>query len=77
MGRKIMKNITLRADERLIKQAQLVARSRHTTLNTAFREWLAQYAAQAERGVAIDRLMHSLKHVHSSGAYTRNEMNER
>ena len=37
-----MKNITLSADESLIEQARLVARSQHKTLNTAFREWLRE-----------------------------------
>ena len=73
----VMKNITLSAEENLIEQARLVARSRHTTLNVAFREWLEQYAAQTGAGAAVDALMRRLKHVRSSGPYTRDEMNER
>ena len=72
-----MKNVTLSAEEALIEQARLVARSRHTTLNVAFREWLQQYAAQAGGGEAVDSLMRRLKHVRSAGPYTRDEMNER
>jgi hypothetical protein len=72
-----MKNITLSADETLIEQARLVARSRRTTLNVAFREWLEQYAAQAGAGAAVNALMRRLKHVRSAGPYTRDEMNER
>jgi len=72
-----MKNVTLSAEEALIEQARLVARSRHTTLNVAFREWLEQYAAQAGGGEAVDALMRRLKHVRSAGPYTRDEMNER
>jgi hypothetical protein len=72
-----MKRITLRADEDLIEQARLVARTRHTTLNAAFREWLAQYAAQAGGSVAVDALMRRLRHVRSAGPFTRDEMNER
>lgn len=72
-----VKNITLSADENLIEQARLVARARRTTLNVAFREWLQQYAAQAGGGAALDALMRRLKHVRSSGPYTREEMNER
>ena len=72
-----VKNITLSADESLIEQARLVARARHTTLNLAFREWLQQYAAQAGAGASVDALMRRLKHVRSSGPYTRDEMNER
>ena len=72
-----MKNITLSADESLIEQARLVARSRHTTLNVAFREWLEQYAAQAGAGAAVDALMRRLRHIRSAGPYSRDEMNER
>jgi len=72
-----MKNVTLSADEGLIEQARLVARSQHKTLNAAFREWLEQYAAQAGGGAAVDALMRRLRHVRSTGSYTRDEMNER
>lgn len=72
-----MKNVTLSADENLIEQARLVARSRKTTLNEAFREWLQQYAAQSGGGAAVDALMRRLKHIRSDGPYTRDEMNER
>jgi hypothetical protein len=72
-----MKNITLSAEETLIERARLVARGQHTTLNAAFREWLEQYAAQAGGGAAVDTLMRRLRHVRSSGPYTRDEMDER
>jgi hypothetical protein len=72
-----MKNVTLSADENLIEQARLVARTQHKTLNAAFREWLQQYAAQAGGGAAVDALMRRLRHVRSAGPYTREQMNER
>jgi hypothetical protein len=72
-----MKNITLSAEETLIERARLVAGAQHKTLNAAFREWLEQYAAQAGGGAAVDALMRRLRHVRSSGPYTREEMNER
>jgi hypothetical protein len=72
-----VKNITLSADESLIEQARLVARTQHKTLNAAFREWLDQYASQSGGGAAVDALMRRLRHVQSSGPYTRDEMNER
>lgn len=72
-----VKNVTLSADENPVKQARLVARSRHKTLNAAFREWLEQYAAQAGEGAAVDALMRRLRHVRSAGPYTRDEMNKR
>ncbi len=42
-----MKNITLSADEAAIEQARALARSRHKTLNQAFREWLNEYNSRA------------------------------
>jgi hypothetical protein len=73
-----MKNITLSADESLIEQARLVAKSEHKTLNAAFREWLEQYAARAGRGAAFKALLLRLKHVNpGTRHFTRDEMNER
>lgn len=37
-------NITLSAEESLIKAAQKRAHSEHTTLNAAFQNWLEVYA---------------------------------
>jgi hypothetical protein len=72
-----MKNVTLRAEESLIEQARLVARSQHTTLNAAFREWLEQYAARAGGSAAVEALMRRLQRVRSGGPHTRDEMNSR
>jgi hypothetical protein len=72
-----MKNITLSADENLIEQARIVAQGRHTTLNSAFREWLEQYAAQSGAGAAVEAMMRRLRHIRSAGPYTRDDMNER
>jgi hypothetical protein len=72
-----MKKIILSADENLIERAQSVARSRHKTLNGAFREWLEQYGSQAGGGAAVDALMRRLRHVRSRGPCTRDEMNAR
>jgi hypothetical protein len=73
-----MKNVTLSADENLIEEARAVARSRRTTLNAAFREWLVQFTGRRSSGREIDRLMERLKYVNTGGRrYTRNELNER
>ena len=72
-----MKEITFRADENLILQARGVAQARHTTLNAAFREWLRHYAAESRGSADINALMRCLRHVRSSGPYTRDQMNER
>ena len=69
--------VTFSADENLIKQARLVARSQHKTLNAAFREWLVQYTAQAGNGQEFDSLMRRLRHVDAGRHFGRDEMNER
>ena len=73
----LVKNITFSADERLIEQAREVARSQHTTLNEAFRQWLEQYSGRARWLREYDELMESLKHVKADRKYTREELNER
>ena len=72
-----MKNITLSADEDLIEKARAIARSQRTTLNEAFRQWLAQFTASAGEAQSFDSLMQQLRHIKSRGPYTRDEMNER
>ena len=72
-----MKNITLSADGHLIEQARLTARSQHTTLNAAFREWLAQYTSRGGSVQEFDSLMRRLRHVRAGRRFTREEMNER
>ena len=72
-----MKNVTLSADENLIEQARLVARSQHKTLNGAFREWLERYAAQSGSAQEVDALFSRLSHVRVDRSFTRDELNER
>jgi hypothetical protein len=73
-----MKNITLSAEEHLIEEARSVARSRRTTLNAAFREWLVQFTAQPSSAREIDTLMRRLKYVKTGGRrFSRDELNER
>jgi hypothetical protein len=72
-----MKNVTFSADEDLIEQARLVARSQHKTLNAAFREWLVQFSRQSGNGQEFSSLMKRLRHVKAGRHFTRDEMNER
>jgi hypothetical protein len=72
-----VKNITLSADENLIEQAREAARAQHTTLNAAFREWLAQYTARKDFAKRFDEIMERTKYVKIDRKYTREEMNER
>ncbi len=72
-----MKNVTLSADENLIEKARLVARSRHSTLNAAFRQWLEDYVARSGATGDFDGLMAHLGHIDAGRHFTRDEMNER
>jgi len=72
-----MKNITLSADEQLIEQARLLAKSQHKTLNAMFREWLEQLTARSGGTQEFDALMKRLKHVQAGRRFSRDEMNER
>jgi len=72
-----MKKITFSAEEALLERAQFVARSQWQDLELAFREWVEQYVAKSNGGAAFDSMMHQLRHVHSTKAYTRDEMNKR
>jgi hypothetical protein len=71
-----MKKITFRADDNLIEQARLVARSRKTTLSAAFREWLQTYVRPVGDAHEFDLLMKRLRHVRPGRHFTRAEMNE-
>ena len=73
-----MRNITLRAEENLIEQARLVAKSQNKTLNTLFREWLEQFTAQAGNVGEYDALMERLRHVKvGRQRFSRDKMDER
>ncbi len=77
----MLKNITLSADEALIREARRQAALHNTTLNELFRAWLEQFVIQDEaaRAAALrqyEELMERLgpRFVRK---YTREEMNER
>ncbi|MGF1530566.1 MAG: hypothetical protein ACFCU4_04300 [Puniceicoccaceae bacterium] len=74
-----MKNITLSAKAEAIEKGRKVARSRKTTLNGLFREWLEQLDEGELLEQAYDRQMSRMQGRVCVGQrkYTREEMNER
>lgn len=73
-----MKNITLSADEGLIAAARLRARDEQTTLNEAFRKWLADYAQARQRLQRSDDVLDQLRGQLQVGRkLSRDEMNTR
>jgi hypothetical protein len=73
----MLKNITLSADEELIRQAREKAKRQHTTLNATFRRWLRQYVNQNTRISDFYSFMESLDYVEPGRKFSREELNER
>ena len=72
-----MRNITFSADDDLIELARTIAQSQRKTLNDAFREWLQDFVRQSGSTQEYRSLMRRLRHIHSGGPYSRDEMNDR
>jgi len=72
-----MKKITFSADEEIIEKAKLAARVQGKTLNTAFREWLAEFTGLSGSAKKAERLMKRLGHVKAGRCFIRDEMNVR
>lgn len=70
------RNITFSSEERLLELARARARRENRTLNDAFRDWLAGYAAQQER-TGLDEILSRWSHIKTNGPFTRDELNER
>ncbi|MCZ6792664.1 MAG: hypothetical protein O7J95_03515 [Planctomycetota bacterium] len=72
-----MKNITLSADEDLIRRAREKARKQRTTLNGLFRSWLARYVGRGRTASKYEELMERLSYAGSGKSFSRDELNER
>ena len=73
-----MKNVTFSADAALIDTARRRAAEDQTTLNEAFRLWLADYAHSRERMQRYDDVMSQLRGTVRVGrSLTRDQRNER
>ena len=73
-----MKNVTFKADEKVIEAARERARAEHTTLNEKLRHWLVDYASRQQSLEDFDRLTNDLRgKVRIGRKLTRDEMNER
>lgn len=73
----MLRNITLSAEEELIKKARHKAQKQRTTLNATFREWLLQYVNAGTGGSEYESLMKSLHYAQPGKKFTREELNER
>ena len=73
----MLKNITLSAEENLIRKARQRASAERKSLNELFRMWIARYAGIPENADDYQRLMKRLSHVRPGRKFSREEMNER
>jgi hypothetical protein len=73
----VKKNITLSAEDDLIRKAREKAIREKKSLNTVFREWLARYVRQDASAERYEELMKKLSYARSGGKFSREEMNER
>jgi len=76
---KCMKNITLSAQEELIKRGREVAQQRNTTLNQLFRDWLQSLSGTDLATQTYEGLMADISSRVRIGdrKFTREEMNVR
>jgi hypothetical protein len=70
-----MKNITLSADESLIELARAEARSRNTSLNVMFRQWLEEIARRDEAKIKAAAVIRRMSEFNAGGPFSREEMN--
>lgn len=73
----MLKNITLSADEELIRKAREKASRERTTLNATFRRWLRQYVNRSTRTTDYHAFMDSLNYAEPGRKFSREELHER
>ncbi len=73
----MLKNITLSAEDSLIKIGRLKASEENTTINEKFRQWLAAYVNMDKNEKNYHQLMEELNYVTPGKKFTRDDLNER
>ena len=73
----MLKNITLSADEELIRRAREKAARERTSLNAAFRRWLKQYAHRSLEKSDYEAFMEATAYAKPGKKFTRDELHER
>ncbi len=72
-----MKNVTLSANEDVIRKAKNKAQQNHTTLNSLFRKWLDDYTRDKNIALELDRFLSETAYAEAGRSFTRDEFNER
>ena len=73
----MLKNITLKVEETLIRQAREKAQKEHMTLSAIFRQWLMRYVGQGRITTDYEALMEYLSYAQAGRPFGREELNER
>ena len=73
----MLKNITLSAEESLIRRAREKTAIEKTTLNAEFRIWLKKYVERPQKAEDFMAIMEQLAEVEAGKSFTRDELNER
>jgi len=73
----MVKNITLSADDMLIKRAREKAQRENTSLNRLFRSWVKKYVNRDNIDNEYDSLMENMADVNAGRKFSRDEMNAR
>ena len=73
----MLKNVTLSADENLIKKARKRANKLNSTLNAEFRRWLTYYSSENSNSKNFDLLMEQFDYVNAGDKFSRDELNAR
>jgi hypothetical protein len=73
----LRKNITLSADEELIRKVREKSKREKTTLNANFRLWLRQYLNKGTKTTDYLAFMDSLAYAKPGRRFSRDELNER
>ena len=73
----MLKNITLSAEDVLIKKAREKAQTEQRTINGLFREWLKKYINQTKTHNNFEEFMNQANYARPGKKLTREEMNAR
>jgi bacillopeptidase F (M6 metalloprotease family) len=73
----MLTNITLSAEESLVRKSRKKAQIENTSLNKLFRQWLERYTKQNGSSSDYEQLMKKLSYTRVDRKFTRDELNER
>jgi hypothetical protein len=77
LGDDVMKNVTLSANEDVIRKAKNKAQNNNTTLNSLFRKWLDDYTRDKNIALELERFLIETEYAVAGRGFTRDEFNER